>query len=51
MAPLVSVIIPTYNRADLVRQALALVKSQTYRDFEIVVVDDGRTDGTYGFVR
>jgi glycosyltransferase involved in cell wall biosynthesis len=46
MAPLVSVIIPTYNRADLVQEALASVKAQSFRDFEIVVVDDGGTDGT-----
>ena len=39
--PRVSVIIPTYNRAGFVREALASACAQSYRDCEIVVVDDG----------
>lgn len=44
--PKVSVVIPTYNRADLIGLALKSVQRQSYRDYEIVVIDDGSKDGT-----
>lgn len=40
MNPLVSIIIPTYNRADLIIETLESVKSQTYNNWECIVVDD-----------
>jgi glycosyltransferase involved in cell wall biosynthesis len=43
---LVSVIIPTYDRAQKVVRAVASVLSQTFKDYEVIVVDDGSSDGT-----
>ena len=44
--PKVSVIVPTYNRAQFVTEAIDSILSQTFRDYELIVVDDGSTDNT-----
>ena len=44
--PFFTVIIPTYNRAGLLRSAVESVLRQTFTDFEVMVVDDGSTDST-----
>lgn len=41
-----SIIIPTYNRAGLIRRTIQSVFNQQYKKFELIVVDDGSTDGT-----
>ena len=47
----VSVIIPTYNRADLLRKSIESVQNQTYEEWEIIIVDDCSTDGTEQVVK
>lgn len=47
---LFSVVIPVYNRKDLLQDTLQSVFAQTDRDFEVLVVDDGSTDGSVDFV-
>ena len=44
--PFVSVIIPTYNRNELLQEAVASCMAQSYGNIEVLVVDDGSTDGT-----
>lgn len=46
MEPLVSVIVVTYNRAHFLKDALDSIKRQTFKAYEIILVDDGSTDDT-----
>ncbi|HMB27304.1 MAG TPA: glycosyltransferase family A protein [Blastocatellia bacterium] len=48
--PLVSVIMPTFNRADTIRRAVRSVQAQTFTDWELIVVDDGSTDNTVALI-
>jgi glycosyltransferase involved in cell wall biosynthesis len=49
-APFFSVIVPTYNRAEKVVLAVNSILGQTFRDYEVIMVDDGSTDNTQGLM-
>lgn len=44
--PIVSVVIPTYNSADFIRNTLSQLRAQIFKEFEVVVVNDGSSDNT-----
>lgn len=46
MKPRVSIVMPTYNRHDTILRAIGSVRAQSFDDWELLVVDDGSTDGT-----
>ena len=49
--PRFSIIVPLYNKAPYVRKAIKSVIAQTYRDFELIIVDDGSTDNSANVVK
>jgi glycosyltransferase involved in cell wall biosynthesis len=49
-APLVSVVLPTRDRRDLLARAIESVQQQSYRNWELLIVDDGSVDGTAEFL-
>lgn len=49
--PLVSIVMPMFNRARTVREAIASVQAQTHQDWELLVVDDGSTDDSVAVVK
>ncbi|MCX5704347.1 MAG: glycosyltransferase family A protein [Candidatus Omnitrophica bacterium] len=50
-SPLVGIVIATYNRANLLKRAIEGVLNQTYKNLEIIIVDDGSTDNTEQIVK
>ena len=48
--PFFSVVIPTYNRKNIINICIDSVLSQTYNNYEIIIIDNGSTDGTKDFI-
>jgi glycosyltransferase involved in cell wall biosynthesis len=49
--PIVSIVLPTYNRLPLLREAVDSIRAQTFEDWELIVLDDGSDDGTVEYLQ
>lgn len=48
---MISIIIPTYNRGNLIKKSIESILMQTYKDFELIIVDDNSSDNTESIVK
>lgn len=47
----VSIILPTYNRGKVIERSIASIQAQTYKEWELISIDDGSTDETENIIR
>jgi len=50
-SPRISVLMPTYDQAHFIRRAIASLRAQTLIDWELIIIDDGSSDGAYDITR
>ena len=50
-SPLLSIIIPLFNKVDSVQRCVASIIEQDYQDYELIIIDDGSTDGSADLVK
>lgn len=50
-SPLVSIVVPCYNHANYVRETIESIVNQTYKNIELVVIDDGSTDNSVEIIQ
>jgi len=48
---MISIIIPTYNRAKLIKESIKSVLNQTYQNFELLIMDDGSSDNNQKIIK